>query len=108
VSEEIKIRKEQAVRELFECYKQIEALKEKSSYSPEFLRWRRETEAMIERLFGKKSDEVQNFTAIYYNPLFLSCRTGEADFEEAYREGLEQARKMIVSWIESLGREAVE
>jgi len=36
----------------------------------------------------------------------LSCRTGDADFEEAYREGLEQARRMIVSWIDSLGRDA--
>lgn len=104
----MKNRKEEAIRELYECYKQIEVLKEKSSYSPEFLRWRQETEAMIERLFGKGSDETQNFTAIYYNPLFLSCRTGDADLEDAYREGLEQARKMIVSWIESLGRASLK
>ena len=63
-------KRERAIRELFECYKHVEALKEKSSYSPEFLRWRQETEAMIERLFGKESDEAQNFTAIYYNPFF--------------------------------------
>jgi len=108
VSGERKKKEERAIRELFECYKQIEVLKEKLAYSPDFHRWRRETEAMVVRIFGEGSDQVRDFMAIYYNPNFLSCRTGDADFEEAYREGLEQARRMIVSWIDSLGRDAVQ
>jgi len=104
----MKNRKEGAIRELFECYKQIEVLKEKLAYSPEFHRWRLETEAMVGRIFGEKSDQIRDFKAIYYNPIFLSCRTGDADLEEAYREGLEQTRKMIVSWIDALGRDAGE
>ncbi len=104
----MKKRKEEAVRALFDCYKKIEALKEKPSYSPEFLLWRQETEAMIERLFGKESNEAQNFKAIHYNPFFLSCRTSETDIEDAYQEGMEEARKMIVSWMESLGRKPGE
>ena len=101
----MKNRKEKAIRELFECYKHVEVLKEKPSYSSEFLRWRQATEMLLGRIFGEGSDQVRNFMAIYYNPLFLTCRTGDADFEDAYREGMEQARKMIVSWMESLGRE---
>ncbi len=101
-------KKEEAIRELFECYKHVEGLKEKPSYSPEFLRWRQATEALLGRIFGEESGQVQNFKAIYYNPLFLSCRTGDADFEAAYRDGIEQARKLIVSWIESLGRKPGE
>lgn len=95
----------EAVRELFDCYREIEALKEKPSHSPEFLRWRRSAEALVGQIFGEESDQARDFKAIYYSPLFLSCRTGDAEFDEAYREGLEQARKMIVSWIETMGRE---
>ena len=101
-------KKEQAVRGLRECCKHIEALKEKPCYSSEFHRWRRETEAMVGRIFGEGSDQDRDFKAIYYNPIVISCRTGDADIEVAYREGLEQARKMIVSWIDSLGCEPRE
>ncbi len=104
----MKNRKEKAIRELFECYKHVEVLKEKPSYSSEFLRWRQATEVLLGRIFGEGSDQVRNFMAIYYNPLFVTCRTGDADFEDAYRDGIEQARKMIVSWMESLGREPGE
>jgi hypothetical protein len=104
----MKHRKEKAIRELFECYKHVEGLKEKPSYSPEFLRWRQATEMLLGRISGEGSDQVRNFMAIYYNPLFLTCRTGDADFEDAYRDGIEQARKLIVSWIESLGRKPGE
>ena len=100
--------KKRAIRELFECYKQIEVLKEKLAYSPDFHRWRRETEAAVVRIFGEGSDQNRAFKANYYNPIVISCRTGDADFEAAYREGLEQARKMIVSWIDSLGRDAAQ
>ena len=92
VSGERKKKEERAIRELFECYKQIEVLKEKPAYSPEFHRCRLETEAMVERIFGEGSEQNRNFKAIYYNPIVISCRTGDADFEVAYREGLEQAR----------------
>lgn len=92
----------EAIRGLRECCKQVEAMKEKPSYCPEFQQWRREAEALIGGIFGEESDQVRHFTAIYYSPLFFSCRTGDAEFDEAYREGLEQARKLIVKWIETI------
>ena len=108
MSEGIKSKKDEVVRKLRECCKQVEVMKEKPAYCPEFHQWRQETEALVGRIFGEGSDQIRDFKAIYYNPVLLSCRTGDADFEAAYREGLEQARKMIVSWIDSLGCEPQE
>lgn len=108
VIEGIKIRKDEAVRELRACCRHIEALKDTPLYSSEFHRWRRGAEELIGKIFGERSDQDRDFKAIYYNPIVISCRTGDADIEVAYREGLEQARKMIVSWIDSLGCEPRE
>jgi hypothetical protein len=96
---------DEAVRGLRECCGRIESLKDKPAFSPEFAAWRRETESLIEKLFGREAAVLEDFRAIYYTPIFLTCRMGDEAFAEAYREGLEQARKLIVSWIETIGRE---
>jgi|GEM_PF-491821 hypothetical protein len=63
--------------------------------SREFILWRRQTEATLKALYGEESTEVQDFNAIYYAPVFLTCRMGDEAFEEAYRNGLEEARRLL-------------
>jgi hypothetical protein len=75
----------------------IEKLGHASSASPEFIMWRKETEALLKRIFGEDSVEVQDFNAIYYTPVFLTCRMGDEAFDEAYRNGLEEARVFLLS-----------
>ncbi len=99
-----KINKE-AIRELLECCRRIEALTDKPAFSTEFTAWRRETESLIEKLFGPEAAALEEFRAICYTPLCLTCRMGDEAFTEVYREGLEQARKMIVQWVETIARE---
>lgn len=98
----------EAIGELRECCRRIEALKDKPPFSTEFTAWRRGTESLIEKLFGPESTALEEFRAIHYTPIFLACRMGDEAFNEAYREGLEQARKMIVSGIDSLGSDLRE
>jgi hypothetical protein len=105
VSGEKKRKDNEAIRGLRECCRRIESLKDKPAFSPEFTAWRLETESLIEKLFGREAAILEDFRAIYYTPIFLTCRMRDEAFAEAYREGLEQARKMIVSWIETIGRE---
>ncbi len=93
----------EAIGELRECCRRIEALKDRPAFSPEFTAWRRDTESLIEKLFGPEAAALEDFRAIHYTPIFLTCRMGDEAFNEAYREGLEQARKMIVSWFDSPG-----
>jgi hypothetical protein len=77
----------------------IEKLGKASSASPEFMTWRRETEDVLKKLFGEDSAEVQDFNSIYFTPVFLTCRMGDEAFDEAYRNGLEEARVFLLSLI---------
>lgn len=75
----------------------IDRLAGRSSVSREFVRWRGQTEGVLKALCGEDSSEVQAFNAIYFTPVFLTCRMGEEAFDEAFRKGLEEARRFLVS-----------
>jgi hypothetical protein len=99
--------REQMKKELKSQVVAIEGLKGKaSSASPEFTAWRRETEEILAAVFGQDSAEVQEFNAIYYTPVFLTCRMGDEAFDEAYRGGLEEARKFLMSMMDKIRRPA--
>jgi hypothetical protein len=80
----------------------IEKLKRASSASPEFMAWRKETEGVLRKLFGGDSAEVLEFNAIYFTPVFLTCRMGDEVFEEAYQNGLEESRSFLLSLMEKI------
>ena len=63
--------------------------------SQEFNLWRKETEETLTTLFGEDSAEVREFNDIYYTPVFLTCRMGDEAFDEAFRNGLEEARGFL-------------
>ena len=82
----------------------IEELRKMSSGSQVFITWRKETEELLINIFGVDSTEVQELNAIYYTPIFLTCRMGDEAFEEAYRNGLEETRALLLSWMERIRR----
>ncbi len=90
--------------------KQIEAIErlkgKSSSASAEFVSWRKQTESLLKRSFGEDSSEVQDFNAIYYTPVFLTCRMGDEDFDESFRRGLEEAREFLLSLMDKIRRRA--
>jgi hypothetical protein len=73
----------------------IEGLMGKSVTSAEFFGWRVQTEETLKVLFGENSAEVQEFNAIYYTPVFLTCCMGDEAFDEAFRSGLAEARLLL-------------
>lgn len=73
----------------------IGVLKGKSAVSAEFSTWRVQTEETLKALYGEGSSEVQDFNAIYYTPVFLTCRMGDEAFEEAFRNGLDEAEALL-------------
>ena len=73
----------------------IGELKGKSAVSVDFSMWRRQTENILKALFGENSAEVQDFNAIYYTPVFLTCCMGDEAFDEAFHKGLEEARNFL-------------
>jgi len=82
----------------------IDGLHGKSSVSAEFATWRVQTEEILNALFGKHSAEVQEFNAIYYTPVFLTCCMGDEAFDEAFRGGLAEARLLLLSLLEKIRR----
>jgi hypothetical protein len=82
----------------------MEGLNEKSAVSAEFSTWRVQTEETLNALFGKDSAEAQEFNAIYYTPVFLTCCMGDEAFDEAFRSGLAEARHLFLSLLEKIRR----
>ncbi len=82
----------------------MEGLNEKSAVSAEFSTWRVQTEETLKALFGDNSAEVQEFNAIYYTPIFLTCCMGDEAFDEAFRGGLAEARLLLLSLLEKIRR----
>ena len=83
------------VARLDRCEKDIERIGKENCSSGEFLLWRKQTEEALKALYGDESAEVREFTSIYYTPVFLTCRMGDDAFDEAYRNGLDEARTFL-------------
>jgi len=90
----------QMIKKLQSQIDAIEKLRRTSSASQEFMTWRRETEEILKTLFGADSAAIEDFNVIYYTPIFLTCRMVDEDFEEAFRNGLEEARDYLMSRME--------
>jgi len=73
---------------------QIDSLSGLQCCSARFNSWRESTEALIRDHFGP-GRELDDFNAIFYTPLFLSCRMDDSAFDEACRKGLEEARTLL-------------
>lgn len=93
---------EDAIKRLNRQIDKIESLESKTPYSPEFMNWNTETENLIGEIFEDETNYVDDFNAIYFTPLFLSCRTDDSAFREAYLGGLDEAQNLLLFLIEEL------
>lgn len=84
----------------------IDGLARQGSGSPEFTKWRRDTEIALERIFGQKSRHKTDFTDVRYSLIAFSTGTPDSAFHEAYLRGLRNAKAIlssIISEIEEFG-----
>jgi hypothetical protein len=91
-----------AVSRLNTLIDHIDVLESKTPYSPEFMKWHGDAENLIEELFVDRRHYVDDFNAIYFTPLFLSCRTDDSAFQDAYHGGLDEARRFLSFLIDEL------
>lgn len=70
-----------------------------SSSGPEFTKWRRDTEVAIERIFGSKSRNLEDFKDVRYSLSVFTSGTPDSAFTEAYHRGLENAAAVLNSMI---------
>jgi len=92
--------KEATLRNLAGQIHAIAGLRPLSPYVEEFREWHAATEQLLAAAWGESGRPVEDFRSILYSPLFLSCRSGDAAFDEAYREGLQQAEKLLRGLLE--------
>jgi hypothetical protein len=87
---------------------EMEGLGKTSTASPVFMAWRRETEGVLKELFGDESAEAQEFNAIYYTPVFLTCRMDDGAFEEAFHNGLMEAEILLQSLLTKIRQKSAD
>ncbi len=67
--------------------------------SPEFTKWRRDTEVALERIFGQESRHKTDFKDIRYSLSAFSGGTTDSEFQAAYVRGLNNAKAILSSII---------
>ena len=80
----------------------IKTIKQKKRFSPDYKKWRRDTEVAIERIFGKNGRHLSDFTKIRYNLGSYSSRTPESKFQEKFTNGLDNAGEILKSMIDEI------
>lgn len=71
--------------------------------SPEFTKWKRDTEVALERIFGHESRHKTDFTDVHYSLGVFTSGTPDSAFQEAYVRGLNNAKAILSSIIEEIG-----
>src|SRR5882672_10130583 len=73
-----------------------------TSSSPEFEKWKRDTEIAIEQIFGRATRHIQDFKNIrFYQTLSYTGMPADAQ-QVRCREGLEEARAILQSMLEEI------
>ncbi len=94
--------KPKAIERLKNARAEIPRLKDMRKFSPEFTKWRRNTEIAIEYTFGKEGRQVDDFTKVRYSPPVYTTGTPDYVFQQSYEEGLESANTVLESMIEEI------
>lgn len=80
----------------------IPALKKQRHGSPEFTKWRRDTEIAVTNTFGEDTQHIEEFASISYSARFVVSGARDSYFQQAYVRGLERAEAFLQSMIEEI------
>ena len=93
--------KSKVIDRLRRALDEIPQLRQQSSDSPDFEKWKRNTEIAIENSFGRESRHVKEFTGISYFPSILI--TGmDPSYQKYYLSGLQSASVVLESMIDEV------
>ena len=73
-----------------------------SDSSPEFTKWRRDTEVAVQKIFGSDSRHSADFSGIRYSLMAFTTITPASEFYEAYLHGLDKAHAILSSMIDEV------
>lgn len=72
--------------------------------NPRYSIWISETERIIADVFGKKSQQAEQFYDLFHGPVIVVVGTPDEKFQRDYVRSLEQAKLMLNSFIGDLSR----
>lgn len=96
------MKKEQALERLYRQISQIDEIKTKPRFSAEFKKWHRDTEVIIEKIFGEGTRHLEDFNGIHYSLMVFTDVTPDYEFQTRFVEGLENARSILMSFIQEV------
>ena len=91
-----------AIARLQRALEKIPELKQKQADSPEFKKWRRNTEVAIIKTFGSDSSHISTFKNIGFSPGAFFFGMPDSAFQKAYVRGLESVAPILESMIEEI------
>ncbi|BCL34816.1 hypothetical protein [Nostoc sp. MS1] len=94
--------KERTIEKFNQQIEAIPKLKQQKSFSPEFTKWQRDTQVLIEKIFGERTRHIKDFDKINFSVVVASNLTPPSAFQEAYRDGLDQAQSILQSFIDEV------
>ena len=97
-----KLGKNEATTRLAKHVDSIDLLTNEVRHSPQFKKWRRDTQVAIEHIFGADSRHVKDFNGIHYSLGMYTDATPDSRFQEAYVRGLDNARAILQSMIDEI------
>ncbi len=93
------IEREKALKILNQQLDLISEIKNKPALGSEFKKWKRDTEIAIQKIFGKDTRHIKDFTDIKYH--FATTHT-QSKKNERFRRGLDNAGSILQSFIDEL------
>jgi hypothetical protein len=100
--------KQQALVRLQKQLNEIETIRSGPKFSPEFKKWYRDTEVVIEKIFGDKTRHTKDFKSISYSLSRYSSTTPDSSFHQAFLRGLDGASSVLRSIIDEIQEYGVD
>jgi hypothetical protein len=96
------MKKEKAIELLQVQVDLIKTVKQQESFSQQFKKWKRDTEVIIEKIFGTETRHLKDYKDINYNLVAFSSSTPEYKWQDAFLKGMDTAETILISMKDEL------
>lgn len=96
------MKQEKAIELLQRQIDLIPNIQQQARFSQDFKKWKRDTEIIIEKIFGNKTRHLKDFDNISYSPWAFSSSTPDYKFQQKFVNGLESAKSILKSMIDEI------
>jgi len=96
------MKKERAIELLQKQIDSIPSIQQKVRFSQDFKKWKRDTEIIIEKIFGNNTRHLKDFDNIRYSLMAFSSGTPDYKFQESFVRGMESSKSILKSMIDEI------